>query len=54
MMKRPLLLLAALLLTTQSGSAETIDVFDNHGGLQKDFVWMGAPDVFRYFKKCTA
>jgi hypothetical protein len=23
-----------------------------HGGLQKDFVWMRAPDVFRYFKKC--
>jgi hypothetical protein len=23
-----------------------------HGGLQKDFVWMGAPDIFRYFHKC--
>lgn len=22
------------------------------GGLRKDFVWMGAPDVFRYFKRC--
>ena len=23
-----------------------------HGGLQKDFVWMGAPDIYRYFRKC--
>ena len=23
-----------------------------HGRLQADFVWMGAPDVFKYFKKC--
>ncbi len=23
-----------------------------HGGLQKDFVWMRAPDIYRYFKKC--
>lgn len=132
MTKRSLLLLATLLLSTHSASAETIDVFDNHGGrvveynarwaalaargvsvritgpcqsactvllkhiprsricvtpaarfgfhqaklpeatatlwsgygtdikawinahggLQKEFVWMGAPDVFRYFKKC--
>ena len=22
------------------------------GGLRKEFIWMGAPDVFRYFKKC--
>jgi hypothetical protein len=22
------------------------------GGLKKEFVWMGAPDVFRYFKRC--
>jgi hypothetical protein len=23
-----------------------------HGGLRKDFMWMRAPDVYRYFKKC--
>lgn len=23
-----------------------------HGGLQADFVWMGAPDVFKYFRRC--
>jgi hypothetical protein len=23
-----------------------------HGGLQKNFIWMGAPDVYRYFKRC--
>jgi hypothetical protein len=25
---------------------------NQHGGLQKEFVWMRAPDVFRYFKRC--
>jgi hypothetical protein len=25
---------------------------DAHGGLQKDFVWMRAPDIYRFFKKC--
>jgi len=25
---------------------------DAHGGLKKDFVWMGAPDIYRYFKRC--
>jgi hypothetical protein len=25
---------------------------NRHGGLQRDFVWMGAPDVYRYFRKC--
>jgi hypothetical protein len=25
---------------------------NRHGGLHRDFVWMGAPDVFRYFRKC--
>jgi hypothetical protein len=25
---------------------------NQHGGLQKDFVWMRAPDTYRYFKKC--
>jgi hypothetical protein len=23
-----------------------------HGGLRKDFIWMGAPDIFRYFRRC--
>jgi hypothetical protein len=25
---------------------------NQHGGLKKEFVWMRAPDVFRYFKRC--
>jgi hypothetical protein len=25
---------------------------NQHGGLQKDFVWMRAPDTYRFFKKC--
>lgn len=23
-----------------------------HGGLRQDFMWMRAPDVYRYFRKC--
>jgi hypothetical protein len=23
-----------------------------HGGLKKDFIWMRAPDIYRYFHKC--
>jgi len=23
-----------------------------HGGLQKDFAWMRAPDTYRYFRRC--
>jgi hypothetical protein len=23
-----------------------------HGGLNSEFIWMRAPDIFRYFKKC--
>jgi hypothetical protein len=23
-----------------------------HGGLTEEFIWMRAPDVYRYFKKC--
>jgi hypothetical protein len=23
-----------------------------HGGLTREFIWMRAPDVYRYFKKC--
>jgi hypothetical protein len=25
---------------------------DAHGGLQKNFIWMRAPDIYRFFKKC--
>lgn len=39
--------------TLWSGYGADIKAWINaHGGLQKEFVWMGAPDVFRYFKKC--
>ena len=24
----------------------------DHGGLTHDFIWMGAPDIYRYFGKC--
>jgi hypothetical protein len=23
-----------------------------HGGLTHDFIWMGAPDIYNYFRKC--
>ena len=23
-----------------------------HGGLQRSFIWMRAPDIYRFFKKC--
>jgi hypothetical protein len=25
---------------------------NQHGGLTQDFIWMRAPDVYRYFRKC--
>ena len=25
---------------------------DAHGGLTKDFIWLRAPEIFRFFKKC--
>jgi hypothetical protein len=25
---------------------------DQHGGLQAGFIWMSAPDTYRYFRKC--
>ena len=25
---------------------------EKHGGLKTDFIWMGAPDIYRYFSKC--
>jgi hypothetical protein len=24
----------------------------DHGGLTHDFIWMAAPDIYRYFRKC--
>jgi len=39
--------------TLWSGYGADIKTWINaHGGLQKEFVWMRAPDVFKYFKKC--
>jgi hypothetical protein len=23
-----------------------------HGGLQQDFIWLGAPEIFRFFRRC--
>ncbi len=25
---------------------------NQHGGLQRDFIWMRAPDTYRFFRKC--
>jgi hypothetical protein len=25
---------------------------DDHGGLTHDFIWMSAPDIYRYFRTC--
>jgi hypothetical protein len=25
---------------------------DAHGGLKRDFMWLRAPEIFRFFKKC--
>ena len=25
---------------------------NQHGGLTREFIWMRAPDIYRYFKKC--
>ena len=39
--------------TLWSGYGADIKSWINaHGGLQKELVWMRAPDVFKYFKKC--
>jgi hypothetical protein len=39
--------------TLWGGYAGDIKAWINaHGGLQKDFIWMQAPDIYRYFKKC--
>ena len=30
------------------------DWINAHGGLKHTFMWMGAPDTYRYFKRCQA
>ena len=39
--------------TLRSAYAADITTWINaHGGLTQDFIWMHAPDTYRYFKKC--
>jgi hypothetical protein len=39
--------------TLRSAYAADITTWINaHGGLTQDFIWMRAPDTYRYFKKC--
>lgn len=39
--------------TLRSAYAPDITSWINaHGGLTHDFIWMRAPDTYRYFKKC--
>jgi len=39
--------------TLRSAYAADITSWINaHGGLTQDFIWMRAPDTYRYFKKC--
>jgi ABC-type Fe3+ transport system substrate-binding protein len=33
-------------------SADIAAWINAHGGLTQDFIWMRAPDTFRYFRKC--
>lgn len=33
-------------------AADITGWINKHGGLKKDFIWMRAPDTYRYFKKC--
>ncbi len=45
--------LAQATATLWSGYPADIKAWINqHGGLQKDFIWMKAPDIYRFFKKC--
>jgi hypothetical protein len=32
--------------------ADIQDWINQHGGLKPDFIWMRAPDTYRFFKKC--
>ena len=39
--------------TLRSAYAADITTWINaHGGLTQDFIWMRAPDTYRYFRKC--
>jgi hypothetical protein len=41
--------------TLWSGYSSDIRAWINqHGGLKPDFMWLGAPDVYRFFRKCPA
>jgi len=33
-------------------SSDITSWINAHGGLTQDFIWMRAPDTYRYFKKC--
>jgi hypothetical protein len=45
--------LAQATATLWSGYPADIKAWINqHGGLQKDLIWMKAPDIYRFFKKC--
>ncbi|PDT88679.1 hypothetical protein CO669_19825 [Bradyrhizobium sp. Y36] len=34
-------------------SADITSWINAHGGLTQDFIWMRAPDIYRYFRKCS-
>jgi hypothetical protein len=34
-------------------SADIMAWIDRHGGLTHEFIWMSAPDTYRYFKRCS-
>jgi len=34
-------------------AADITSWINAHGGLTREFVWMSAPDTYRYFKKCS-
>lgn len=36
----------------QAYGADLRSWINQHGGLQKEFIWMRAPDTYRLFKKC--
>jgi hypothetical protein len=39
--------------TLWSGYPADIKAWINaHGGLQRDFLWMGAPDIYLFFRRC--
>jgi hypothetical protein len=41
--------------TLWSGYHDDIRAWINqHRGLKRDFMWLDAPEIFRFFRKCTA